>query len=150
VLAYLATSWEQHDARIEVARLGARDLVEANWSSIKAVAEELLRKQALDAAAVKAIVLRCDRDMDSLTYERRRKERHKMGRIQAKRIGPVAYYLNRDARSYQVGKPALHTKFGPYASMKEAEAKREEEEVGGRPGYQYHYRIAVEPIIIPK
>jgi hypothetical protein len=74
VLAYLATSWEQHDARIEVARLGARDLVEANWSSIKAVAEELLRKQALDAAAVKAIVLRCDRDMDSLTYERRRNE----------------------------------------------------------------------------
>jgi hypothetical protein len=65
VLAYLATSWEQHDARIEVARLGARDLVEANWSSIKAVAEKLLRKQALDAAAVKAIVLRCDREMDS-------------------------------------------------------------------------------------
>jgi hypothetical protein len=35
--------------------------------------------------------------------------------------------------------------------MKEAEAKRrEEEEAGGLPGYEYHYRIAVEPIIIPK
>jgi hypothetical protein len=73
-----------------------------------------------------------------------------MGRIQAKRTGPVAYYLYKDAKSSQAGKPALHTKFGPYASMKEAEAKREEEEAGGHPGYQYHYRIAVEPIIIPK
>ena len=73
-----------------------------------------------------------------------------MGRIYAKRIGPVAYYLYRDAKSYQAGKPALHTKFGPYASMKEAEAKREEEESCGHPGYQYHYRIAVEPIIIPE
>jgi hypothetical protein len=34
--------------------------------------------------------------------------------------------------------------------MKEAEAKREEEESGARPGYVYHYRIAVEPIIIPE
>jgi hypothetical protein len=34
--------------------------------------------------------------------------------------------------------------------MKEAEAKREEEEAGGRPGYEYHYRIAVEPMLIPK
>ena len=73
-----------------------------------------------------------------------------MGRIYAKRIGPVAYYLYRDAKSYQAGKLPLHTKLGPYASMKEAEAKREEEEAGGRPGYEYHYRIAVEPIIIPK
>jgi hypothetical protein len=73
-----------------------------------------------------------------------------MGRIQAKRIEPVAYYLYKDAQSSQAGKPAVHTKFGPYASMKEAEAKREEEEAGGRSGYQYHYRIAVEPIIIPK
>ena len=32
----------------------------------------------------------------------------------------------------------------------EPEAKREEEESGGLPGYEYHYRIAVEPIIIPK
>ena len=78
------------------------------------------------------------------------KERRKMGWIRAKRMGPVAYYLYRDAKSYQAGKPALHTKFGPYASMKEAEAKREEEEAGGRPGYEYHYRIAVEPILIPK
>ena len=78
------------------------------------------------------------------------KERHKMGWIRAKRMGPVAYYLYRDAKSYQAGKPALHTKFGPYASMKEAEAKREEEESGARPGYVYHYRIAVEPIIIPE
>ena len=73
-----------------------------------------------------------------------------MGRIQAKRIGPVAYYLYKNAESSQAGKPALHTKFGPYASMKEAEAKREEEESGARPGYVYHYRIAVEPIIIPE
>jgi hypothetical protein len=65
-------------------------------------------------------------------------------------MGPVAYYLYREARSYQAGKPALHTKFGPYASMKEAEAKREEEKSGGLPGYEYRYRIAVEPIIIPK
>jgi hypothetical protein len=73
-----------------------------------------------------------------------------MARIRAKRMGPVAYYLYREAKSYQAGKPALHTKFGPYASMKEAEAKRGEEESGGLPGYEYHYRIAVEPIIIPK
>jgi hypothetical protein len=78
------------------------------------------------------------------------KERRKMGWIRAKRMGPVAYYLYRDAMSYLEGKPALHTKFGPYASMKEAEAKREEDESGGHPGYQYHYRIAVEPIVIPK
>ncbi len=73
-----------------------------------------------------------------------------MARIKTKRMGPVAYYLYRDAKSYQAGKPTIHTKLGPYASMKEAEAKREEEEVGGLPGYEYHYRIAVEPIIIPK
>jgi hypothetical protein len=74
-----------------------------------------------------------------------------MGRIQAKRMGSVAYYLYRDAKSYQAGKPSLHTKSGPYASMKEAEAKRrEEEEAGGLPGYEYHYRVAVEPILIPK
>jgi hypothetical protein len=79
-----------------------------------------------------------------------RKERRKMARTRVKRMGPVAYYLYRDAKSYQAGKPSLHTKFGPYASMKEAEAKREEEESGGLPGYEYHYRIAVEPIILPK
>jgi hypothetical protein len=73
-----------------------------------------------------------------------------MGRIHAKRMGTVAYYLYRDAKSFQAGKPSLHSKSGPYASMKEAEAKREEEEAGGLPGYEYHYRIAVEPIIIPK
>ena len=73
-----------------------------------------------------------------------------MGWIRAKRMGLVAYYLYRDAKSYQAGKPPLHTKFGPYASMKEAEAKREEEEPGGLPGYEYHYHIAVEPIVIPK
>ena len=73
-----------------------------------------------------------------------------MGRIQAKRIGPVAYYLYKDAKSSHAGRPALHRKFGLYASMKEAEAKREEEESGGRSGYEYHYRIAAEPIIIPK
>jgi hypothetical protein len=58
-----------------------------------------------------------------------------MARKHAKRMGPVAYYLYRDARSYQAGKPPLHTKFGPYASMKEAEAKREEEESGGLHSY---------------
>ena len=73
-----------------------------------------------------------------------------MGRIQAKRIGSVAYYLYKDAKNSHAGKPALRSKFGPYASMKEAEAKREEEESGGRPGYEYHYRIAAEPIIILK
>ena len=65
LLAPLATSWEQHDARIEVARLGARDIVEATWSSIQAVAEELLRKKTLNAADVKAIALRCERELDS-------------------------------------------------------------------------------------
>jgi hypothetical protein len=78
-----------------------------------------------------------------------RKERRKMARTRAKRKGPVAYYLYRDAKSYQAGKPPIHAKFGPYASMKEAEAKREEEESGGLPGYEYHYRIA-EPLVIPK
>jgi hypothetical protein len=73
-----------------------------------------------------------------------------MGWIRAKRMGPVAYYLYRDARNCQAGKPPLHTKFGPYASMKEAEAKREEEEFSGLPGYEYHCRIAAEPILIPK
>ena len=63
-----------------------------------------------------------------------RKEQRKMARTRAKRMGPVAYYLYRDAMSYLGGKPALHTKFGPYASMKEAEAKREEEEAVGLPG----------------
>src|ERR1700682_4148940 len=53
MLAFISTSWEQRDARIEVARLGARDLVEANWSSIQAVAEELLRKRTLKATAVR-------------------------------------------------------------------------------------------------
>jgi hypothetical protein len=65
VLSSISTSGEQHDTRIEVARIGARDLVEANWSSIKAIAEELFRKRTLKAAAVKAIVLRCDRELDS-------------------------------------------------------------------------------------
>ena len=34
--------------------------------------------------------------------------------------------------------------------MKEVEARCEEEEAIGLPGYEYHYRIAVEPIVIPK
>ena len=55
-----------------------------------------------------------------------RKERRKMAWTRAKRMGPVAYYLYRDAKSYQAGKPSLHSKFGPYASMKEAEKKRED------------------------
>jgi hypothetical protein len=45
LLAPLATSWEQHDARIEVARVGARDIVEATWSSIQAVAEDYSEKR---------------------------------------------------------------------------------------------------------
>jgi vacuolar-type H+-ATPase subunit H len=65
LLAPLATSWEQHDARIEEARLGARDIVEATWSSIQALAEELLRKKTLNVADVKTIVLRCERELDS-------------------------------------------------------------------------------------
>jgi hypothetical protein len=77
-------------------------------------------------------------------------ERHEMGRIKTKRMEPVAYYPYRDAKNCQAGKPGLHTKLGPYASMKQAEAKREEDETCGRPGFEYHDRIAVEPIIIPK
>ena len=74
-----------------------------------------------------------------------------MRRKREKTKSQVAYYLYRDAKSYQAGKPSLHTKSGPYASMKEAEAKRrEEEEAGGLPGYEYHYRVVVEPIVIPK
>ena len=75
-----------------------------------------------------------------------------MGWIRAKRMGPVAYYLYRDAKSYQAGKPALHTKFGPYSSMKEAEAKREEEESGARVslphrcGTDNHSKVAHYPL----
>jgi hypothetical protein len=65
ILEFISSTGGQHDARIEVARIGTRDLVEAFWSSVKAVAEKLLRNQTLDAAAVKAIVLRCDRELDS-------------------------------------------------------------------------------------
>ena len=51
--------------KVQASRLGARDLVEANWSSIQAVADELLRMKKLNAADVEAIVLRCERELDS-------------------------------------------------------------------------------------
>jgi len=47
---------------IEVARLGARDLVKLNWPAIQTVARELLCKKKLSGTEVKAIVLRCDKE----------------------------------------------------------------------------------------
>ncbi len=49
-----------------------RDLVEANWSSIRAVAEELLGKRKLSAVDVKAIILALREGAGfQLTYKRR-------------------------------------------------------------------------------
>jgi hypothetical protein len=62
LLMYVSTSFEQHDARLEVARIGAKDLVEVNWLAIQAVARELISKKKLSSAEVKAIVLRCDKE----------------------------------------------------------------------------------------
>ena len=39
--------------------------MEADWSSIRAVAEGLLGKRKLSAVDLKAIILRCERDLDS-------------------------------------------------------------------------------------
>ena len=57
LLEYISTSVEQFDARLRVAYVGAQDLIEDNWSSVQAVAEELLRKRALSADEVARLVL---------------------------------------------------------------------------------------------
>jgi ATP-dependent Zn protease len=51
------TSVEQFDARLRVAYVGAHDLIEDNWVSVQAVAEELLRKRILSADEVAKLVL---------------------------------------------------------------------------------------------
>lgn len=48
---------EQFDARHRVAYVGAQDLIEDNWPSVQAVAEELLRKKTLTADEVASLVL---------------------------------------------------------------------------------------------
>jgi hypothetical protein len=50
MLAFISTSGEQHDTRIEVARIGARDLVEGQLVIYQGHAEELFRKRTLKAA----------------------------------------------------------------------------------------------------
>jgi ATP-dependent Zn protease len=57
LLEYISTSVEQFDARLRVAYVGARDLIEDNWPSVQAVAEELLRKKTLTADEVASLVL---------------------------------------------------------------------------------------------
>ena len=57
LLEYISTSVEQFDARLRVASVGARDLIEDNWPSVQAVAEELLRKKTLSADEVAKLVL---------------------------------------------------------------------------------------------
>ena len=57
LLEYISTSVEQFDARLRVAYVGAQDLIEDNWSSVQAVAEELLRKRTLSADQVAKLVL---------------------------------------------------------------------------------------------
>jgi ATP-dependent Zn protease len=57
LLEYISTSVEQFDARLRVAYVGARDLIEDNWVSVQAVAEELLRKKTLSADEVAKLVL---------------------------------------------------------------------------------------------
>ena len=60
-------------------------------------------------------------------------------------MGPVAYYLVAEGTHHQTGKK-LHDKFGPYASMQEAEDKKiEQQEAVGLPGYEYEYRIETVP-----
>ena len=56
-MEYISTSVEQFDARLRVAYVGARDLIEDNWVSVQAVAEELLRKKTLSADEVARLVL---------------------------------------------------------------------------------------------
>jgi len=57
LLEYISTSVEQFDARLRVASVGARDLIEDNWPSVQAVAEELLRNKTLSADEVAKLVL---------------------------------------------------------------------------------------------
>jgi ATP-dependent Zn protease len=57
LLEYISTSVEQFDARLRVAYVGARDLIEDNWPSVQAVAEELLSKKTLSADEVVCLVL---------------------------------------------------------------------------------------------
>jgi len=45
------------DARLRVASVGARDLIEDNWPSVQAVAEELLRKKTVSADEVAKLVI---------------------------------------------------------------------------------------------
>jgi len=48
---------EQLDARLRVASVGARDLIDDNWPSVQAVSEELLRKKTLSADEIEKLVL---------------------------------------------------------------------------------------------
>jgi ATP-dependent Zn protease len=57
LLEYISSSVEQFDARLRVAYVGAQDLIEDNWESVQAVAEELLRKRTLSADEVAKLVL---------------------------------------------------------------------------------------------
>jgi ATP-dependent Zn protease len=57
LLEYIPTSVEQFDARLRVAYVGARDLIEDNWPSVQAVAEELLRKRTLSSNEIEKLVL---------------------------------------------------------------------------------------------
>jgi hypothetical protein len=57
LLEYISTSVQQFDARLRVAYVGAHDLIEDNWPSVQAVAEELLRKKTLTADEVASLVL---------------------------------------------------------------------------------------------
>lgn len=68
-----------------------------------------------------------------------------MGRKRSKLLGPVVYFVRMPAKSNR-GDPPLHARFGPYASVKEAEMKKmEEEEATGTAGYEYEYRIEAMP-----
>jgi hypothetical protein len=57
LLEYISTSVEHFDARLRVAYVGARDLIEDNWPSVQAVAEELLRKGTLSSNEIEKLVL---------------------------------------------------------------------------------------------
>jgi ATP-dependent Zn protease len=57
LLEYISSSVEQFDARLRVACVGAQDLIEDNWPSVQAVAEELLQKKTLSAEEVAKLVI---------------------------------------------------------------------------------------------
>jgi ATP-dependent Zn protease len=57
LLEYISTSVEQFDARLRVAYVGGRDLIEDSWPSVQAVAEELLRKRTLSSNEIEKLVL---------------------------------------------------------------------------------------------